>query len=117
MTTKQKDEAIKSQTESLTQAVKRLHVLTKTRKELTTLMKEKDSDVDLCITKNLNAMREAERKKRIQVYGEAEEKRQQVTSALILELMQICQQHDVPPYISAIAKVLDNYQGNANEES
>lgn len=114
MSKKERDIAVKAKTDSMTQAVKRLHVLSKTKKELSNLIRERDSHVDHCISKNLNAMREEERKKRIEVYGEIEEKRQQVTSILIMELLKICSEDDVPRYVMAIAKVLDNYQGGIN---
>lgn len=74
-------------------------------------MKERNVNVDHCVEKNLNELRDEERSKRIKIYGEVEEKRQQVTSALMLDLLKLCQEKDVPSYILAIAKVLDNYQG------
>ena len=81
------------------------------------MIRQKDSAINHCISKNINDMREVERKKRIQLYGEVEEQRQKVTSALMLELMQICQNDlTVPQYIHAIAKVLDNYQGKLNNQ-
>ena len=96
----------------MVKAAQKLHGLTKLRKELVTLLKKKDACLDHSISTSLNNMREAERKKRIELYGEVEEQRQQLTSALMQELMQICDKEPVPRYIVAIAKVLDNYQGN-----
>ena len=57
-------------------------------------------------------MREKERNKRLELYGNLEEKRQRVTSSLMMELLEICREDNVPRYIVGIANILDNFQGN-----
>lgn len=76
------------------------------------MLAEKETNVNNSISKDLNVMRQEEREKRIKLYGEVETQRQQITSVLIQELNRICSQDKVPRYIIAIAKILDNYQGN-----
>ena len=95
----------------MTRAAQKLHTLTKKRKELLTLTRNKQSTLDHSISQNVSTLREEERKKRIEAYGKVEEQRQKLTSALMLELMNICEQDKVPRYVVAIAKILDNYQG------
>lgn len=95
----------------MTKAAQRLHSLTKKRKTLQSLVRKNDADLEHSMAKNIAALREEERKKRIKIYGGIEEKKQQITSALMLELTKICEEADVPKYIPLIAKVLDNYQG------
>lgn len=111
MPSEEKKTSILEQTQSVTKAAQTLHGLSKKRKELISVLQQKEKDVNYSVTKSLNEMREKERKKRIEIYGEKEEQRQQITSAVMLELMQICKQDDVPRYILFLAKVLDNYQG------
>lgn len=101
----------------MTRAAQKLHTLTKKRKEMMSLIKEKDATLEHTISKNLNAMREGEIKKRLELYGEVEQQRQQLTSALMQELMQICERDRVPSYVLAIAKILDNYQGKKKNHS
>lgn len=111
MLEKDRDEALKAQTQSMTEAAQKLNALSKKRREVLALIREKEAEIDSSVTKNVNAVRQTERNKKIQLYGEVEDQRQQVTSSLMLELMQICEKDEVPRYIAAIAKVLDNYQG------
>lgn len=75
------------------------------------MVREKEKNLEFCVSKSINKIREEERQKRIKLYGEKEDQRQQITSTLMMELIRICQQDDVPNYVTAIAKVLDNYQG------
>ena len=114
MSKKEKDDAIKSQTQGMAEAAKMLNGLTKKRQEVLSTIREKDTSLHHSFSKTINDMREAERKKRLELYGEVEEQRQQATSTAMLELIQICEKDtSVPPYILAIAKVLDNYQGES----
>lgn len=111
MPKKENENAIRSQMESMTKSAQRLNALTKKRKELCSLIKEKDKHFDHSLSNSVNKLREEERKKRLEVYGEAELRRQKITSSLMMELFQLCKENDVPPYILSIAKILDNYQG------
>lgn len=111
MSKERKEAAIQSHTETMTDAAKRLHFLNKKKRELDSIMREKEKNIEYCLSTSINKVREEERKKRVELYGKKEEQRQQVTSSLMLELMQICEKEDVPNYVTAIAKVLDNYQG------
>lgn len=90
---------------------KTLHGLTSKRKTLLAIVKEKRANVDVCMSNNINSVRAEERKKRIEVYGKLEDERQQITSALLMELRKICEEDQVPRYVVAIGKILDNYQG------
>lgn len=112
MPKEKKEAAIKSQTESMAEAAQRLHVLNKKKRELESIMRSKEKNIEFSMSQSINKVREEERKKRIELYGKKEEQSQRVTSTLMLELMQICKEEDVPNYVKAIAKVLDNYQGS-----
>lgn len=114
MSKEEKANAVKRETELMTKAARTLHGLTIKRKDYLAKVKEKEASLNHCLSQTVNEQREMERKKRIQLYGEIEEQRQQVTSSLMLELLQICEQDKVPRYVLAIAKVLDNYQGRGN---
>lgn len=111
MPKKEKENSLKSHTQSLTEAAQKLHALTEKRKELMSIIREKNTSLDHCISQNITDMRDQERQKRIEQYGEVEVQRQKITSSLMQELMQICQEMSVPPYIVVVAKILDNYQG------
>lgn len=111
MTKKDKDNAIKNLKISMAEATEKVHLLSKERKEVAAMIRDKNNNVDYCFSKDVNRLREQERTKRLQIYGEVEDQRQRVTSALVMELLQFCQQADAPPYIIGIAKVLDNFQG------
>lgn len=109
---REKQNVIEAVKQSMTETAQKLHTLTKKRKEIVAQIKEKDKQISHTVTKDVGNLRDKERQKRLQVYGGVEQERQQITSALLLELMQICQDIDVPSYVLAIAKILDNYQGN-----
>lgn len=83
----------------------------KKRKELELLIREKKASLDLSLSANINATREQERKKRLKLYGEVEQQRQEITASLVHQLMKICDEDDAPRYVSAITKVLENFQG------
>lgn len=95
----------------IVKAAQSLHVLNKQRKEAMAEAKEKQKQLDHSLSKDVGQLRQTERNKRLQLYGIQEQKRQEITSALMLELFQICQEDDVPRYVNAIGKILDNYQG------
>lgn len=95
----------------MTEAAQTLHGLLTKRKTLLAVVKEKNSILDHSISNNINSQRAQDRNKRIEIYGKIEDQRQQITSALMLELIKICEKDEVPRYIVAIAKILDNYQG------
>lgn len=71
----------------------------------------KNREVDHGITKDVTSMRENESHKRIQRNCQVEKNLQEITSALMMELKQICEEETVPRYVVSIAKILDNYQG------
>ena len=98
---------------SMTRDAQNLNILVKKRKELEAAMKEKENEFEFSLSESVAKAREKERNKRIEKYGRVELQRQEITSALMLELRQICERDDVPPYILAIAKILDNYQGKS----
>lgn len=112
MPKKEKEEAIKLQTDSIIRDAQRLHGLTKKRKELQIVIREKEASLNHSISQKINANRAAERKKRMKLYGEVEEQRQQITSGLMLQFQKICEEDDVPRYVTAITQILDNFQGN-----
>lgn len=113
MAKREKEDAIKSVKLSMTGAAQTLHDLMKQRKEVLTVMREKDKEINSSFTKDLNEIRENERKKRLELYGQKEQERQKITSVLIMSLLQISEEEDVPRYIRPIAEVLDNYQGKS----
>lgn len=93
---------------------KNLGILTKKRKEVDAMLKEKNKAIDYDVAKNVTERRQQHSKKRIEMNLQDEDKLQKITSALMLELLQICAEDDVPKYIPAIARILDNYQGGIN---
>ena len=111
MQKQEKENAIESVKDSISEANKSLLVLTKTRKEAVAETKERERSLNEAIIRDVGRLRETERNKRLQTYGNQERKKQEITSALMLEFLQICQEHDVPVYIHSIAKILDNFQG------
>lgn len=114
MMSRQRENAIESLKESMGKAEQTLHLLTKRRKEVSAMIREKDRDTTDSFNKDVNKLRETERNKRLKLYGEIETQRQHVTSALIMELFKICREENVPQYVYGIAKVLDNFQGVYN---
>lgn len=111
MRKEERENAMKSLKTSMTEAAQSLHLLTKQRKEAVSEAKEREKRLNHCLTKDVGEQRDCERKKRLLLYGQQENQRQQITSTLMLELMQIIEEDDVPRYIHGIAKILDNYQG------
>lgn len=91
-----------------------LHYLTKKRKEVVSLINQKNKELEYTLAQNVSDRREHESQKRIKRNCAEERRQQQVTSSLMLELLQICAEDNVPRYVQAIAKVLDNYQGGIN---
>lgn len=106
---------MKTKLETITKDAKTLHILTKKRKEIATLMAQKSREIEHGMTVDISLMRENESRKRIQKNCQVEKTLQEVTSALMMELRHICEEDDVPRYVIAIAKLLDNYQGNYHE--
>lgn len=113
-TSEDMEEEIDAKLQTMTKQAQTLHLLTKKRKERVAMIKEKKNVIESTITSEVNQRREVESKRRIKNNGEVEQKLQKVTSALMLELLQICEEVDVPRYILSIAKILDNYQGGIN---
>lgn len=107
----QQENAINSLKDLIARGTNKIHSLTMQRKEVAAMISEKEKHINSSFNKDVNQMREKERNKRLELYGELEEQRQHVTSTLMLELLKICREDNVPAYIHAIAKVLDNYQG------
>ena len=85
--------------------------LTKKRKKLAAIIVHKKKEIEQGIAKNITELREKESSQRVKNSCEVDFQLQQITSALMMELKQICSEDDVPRYIIAIAKILDNYQG------
>ena len=112
MPKKDKENALESQYRAKLEGNEELNGLIQQRKMLQCTMREKDAALEHSLTQNVNALRQEERQKRLNLYGETEKKKQAITSALMLEFKKICEETEVPPYIKAIAKILDNYQGN-----
>ena len=113
MQKKEKDSAIQILKDKIAAATKLVHELSKKRKEAVALIREKDKNLDYCFSKDVSRLREEERKKRLQLYGTVEDQRQRVTSMLIMELKNICREDEVPRYVFAIGKILDNFQGSS----
>ena len=111
MPEKEKEEGIKTRTINMVKDARNLHALTQKKRELVSMIYEREKNVDHAITKNVNEMREMERKKRLKEYGSVENNRQKITSGLMIELMSICENTDVPTYVLPLARVLDNFQG------
>lgn len=88
----------------MSKTAKSLHVLMNQRKEAAAEAKEKEKEVNHSVLKDVTQLREVERNKRLQLYGVNEQKKQEITSAIILELIQICKEGDVPRYVHIIAK-------------
>ena len=109
-----KDKAIKAQLKCMTKDAQKLHKLTTKRQEAAALLKEKSKVLEESVAKDLSDKREQESRKRILSNASAENQMQKLTSALLLELMQICAEDDVPRYVMAISRILDNYQGGIN---
>ena len=95
----------------MTKDARTLHSLTKKRKTLAALVTKKKKEIEHGIAKDITERREKESSKRVKNSCEVEFELQQITSALMMELKQICFEDEVPRYIIAIAKILDNYQG------
>lgn len=111
MAKKEKEDAIRALKLCMTQQAQTLHGLTKRRKEMAALIQEKDSQINEELARDVCEMREKERQNRLETYGQVEVRRQEITSALLMELVQICKEDEVPRYVVAIGKILDNYQG------
>lgn len=112
MTQEEKDKAISEKLKVLTKEAQALHTLTKKRKELSGLITQRSKEIEHEISQDIGKRREKESSQRIKNNSEVEFQLQQITSALMMELKQICSEDSVPRYIVAIAKILDNYQGN-----
>lgn len=96
----------------MTKEAQALCVLHKEKKEMSARLAQKKKEVDHSLSKEITKRREEESQKRILNNSNVEQRLQRVTSALMLELMEICSKEEVPRYVVALAKVLDNYQGN-----
>lgn len=111
MSKKDKDDVIRARTQSMVTDAQRLHGLSKKRKEVQAEIKERQASMEHSISENISSQREQERKKRIKLYGEVEEQRQQITSSLVQQLVKACEEENAPAYIVVIGKLLDNFQG------
>ena len=107
-----RSEAICRQLESMTNDAQTMNLLLKQKRDVAAKLAEKNTEIDHSLSIDVTKKREEERLKRLKKNSNVEQRLQQVTSALMLELMEICSQEEVPRYIVAIAKILDNYQGN-----
>ena len=114
MSKEERDAAIQIQIESIGKDTRNLNHLVKKRQELFALLREKSKTVEYELAKEVSQRREKESNTRIRKSCNAERQAQQITSALMMELMQICEEDDTPRYVIAIAKILDNYQGGIN---
>ena len=95
----------------MTKQAQKLHSLITRRKTVAALVTEKKKEIEHEITREITERREKESSKRVNNSCAVEFELQQITSALMMELKQICSEDDVPRYIIAVAKILDNYQG------
>ena len=98
----------------MTKDARKLHSLTQKRKTLSTILTQKKKEIEHGIAKEITVRREKESTQRVKNSCDVEFELQQITSALMMELKQICSEENVPRYIIAIAKILDNYQGIFN---
>ena len=114
MSKEDRELVITAQLNALSHDAQNLHLLTKKRKETVALIVKKKKDIEHVLTQEVCKRREDESKKRIHRNYQEEQQAQRLTSALMMELMEICSQEDVPNYVMAISKVLDNYQGGIN---
>lgn len=114
MPSTERDVAIQLQTRDMSDSMNLLHQLLKKKKELLVLINNKKREIEYGVARDISERREKESLKRIKISYEDEKKVQQLTSALMLELMQICKEEEVPRHVLAIAKILDNYQGGIN---
>lgn len=78
------------------------------------IVNAKTRDTEHALDNEVCDRRDKETQKRININSKEELMKQKVTSSLMLELIQICADDEVPRYVRAIAKVLDNYQGGIN---
>ena len=112
MSPEEKKEAIMAEKLKVVKDSEALHTLINQRKEAAAKVIEKNKQIEQNIAKDVSEKREKESRKRMKRNADAEKELQEITSELMLELMQVCAQEEVPRYIMAIAKILDNYQGN-----
>lgn len=112
MTPEEKEESVKSLMKTIEKDNKTLHFLTNKRKEVHAMLLQKAREIEHVLITDISNMRESESRKRIKRNRDVEKKLQEITSALMMEFKNICEEDRVPRYIVAIANILDNYQGN-----
>ena len=105
---------MKDQVCTLTKHAKALHSLTIKRRELIALINKKNKEIEHTLAKEVSERKKKESQKRINITSKDENVQQKLTSTLVMELLQICSEDDVPRYVEAIGKVLDNFQGGIN---
>lgn len=114
MTPTEKDKAVKEKMLAMTEAAQTLNDLAKYRRETLAQINKKAKDIEHTVAKEVADRREKESQRRLSINSKQEQQQQQLTSSLMLELMLICAEDDVPRYVKGIAKVLDNFQGGIN---
>lgn len=92
MRSEEKEEAMKAQILSISQDAQNLHILHKKRKEQVVVLGEKNKSIEHEQAKDISQRREFESRKRIQKNGQIEKNFQKITSQLMMELKQICQE-------------------------
>ena len=107
----EKEKAINSKMDSMSKDAKKLHCLNQKRKTVSSLLTQKNKEIEEVLARDIAERREKESTQRVKNSCAVEFELQQITSALMMELKQICSEDAVPRYIIAIAKILDNYQG------
>lgn len=107
----EKDAEILVQKNKMKEYTENLHALTQQRKETQAQVVERNKEIDRTIAEDVIEKRGRESRKRMKINAAVEQNLQELTSELMLELMQICAKDEVPAYIVAIAKILDNFLG------
>lgn len=90
MTRDEKEEAIQSQILSITQDAQNLHLLHKKRKDQVARLSEKNKSIEHEEARDIAERREVESRKRIQKNVNVEKDFQKITSQLMMELREIC---------------------------
>ena len=114
MPDEEKDSAVQDHLRDMTKDALRLHFLKIKRKETAATISQRKKEIEQGVAEDISKRRNEERQKRIKNNGMTEKNLQELTSVLMLELIEICKEDDVPPYVLAIARVLDNFQGGIN---
>ena len=95
----------------MTKDARTLQSLSKKRKKLASIIVQKKKEIEDGIARDITEQRKKESSQRVKNSCDVEFQLQQITSGLMMELKQICAEDEVPRYVIAISKILDNYQG------